>query len=818
MVWNPHKNTAFMQRFFAIIFLLTLISATAQTTKKELVATRIQKAPVIDGKLDDPAWNASHTARDFVMFRPGDGDPEPDTQKTEVKIIYDNQAIYIGAYLYDAEPEKIMRQLSERDNLGTADFFGISISPNNDGQNEYEFFVTAGATQLDAQVSPANGEDFSWSEVWFSEVSFDDKGWYVEMKIPYAALRFADGKDMTWGMNLQRRIESTREQYSWNYIDKSTGRITQYAGILSDLKNIDPPTRLSFAPFASFVLNSYDGAIDPNLNFGMDVKYGITDNFTLFATLVPDFSQAGFDNVVLNLGPFEQVFSEQRQFFIEGADLLQKGDLFFSRRIGSTPVGRSDIEDNYNEEEIVSNPDEVKILNAVKVTGRSKKGLGVGVLNAVTENTYATIKDTLTGVKTKIKTEPLTNYNVLVIDQEFNRNSSIGIVNTNVLREGDFRDANVTSLVLRLADKSNSYRLTGDGTMSNINENGMTESGFSSRLEFEKTEGNIRYGVEHRFADDTYDKNDLGFQRSNNYNDFMGRVSYQIFKPTKHFNFFRARLFAGHFRRFDPSVTTGNYTEIDIFATNLKQLSYGLEIGTNIGERVDFFEPRTEGRFWKRNGQFSTEGYFSTDFRKRLAFEIGVDYRKRYDTNEYSYELGFGPRFRVNDKLEFGYGFTLDKSFNQPGYVDTLDDETIVFGVRQNDQIENSFSGKYNFNDKASISLSFRHYWSTVAYQDQFYELGDDGYLITHTYDENNDLNFNNWNLDLRYIWQFTRGSELVALYRNTIESEDNRSDLSFGKNLSDLLEQPYGHLVSIKVIYFLDYNNIKRLVKKDHS
>ncbi len=367
-------------------------------------------------------------------------------------------------------PDKIMRQLSERDNLGTADFFGISFSPNNDGQNEYEFFVTAGATQMDAQVSPANGEDFSWSEVWFSEVSFDDKGWYVEMKIPYAALRFADGKDMTWGMNIHRRIESTREQYSWNYIDKSTGRITQYAGILTGLKNIDPPTRLSFAPFASFVLDNYDGGIDPNLNFGMDVKYGITDNFTLFATLVPDFSQAGFDNVVLNLGPFEQVFSEQRQFFIEGADLLQKGNLFFSRRIGNAPVGSVDIEDNYDEEEIVSNPDEVKVLNAVKVTGRSQKGLGVGVLNAVTENTYATIMDTLTGVKTKIKTEPLTNYNVLVIDQEFNNNSSIGIVNTNVLREGDFRDANVTSLVLRLADKSNSYRLSGDGSMSNINE------------------------------------------------------------------------------------------------------------------------------------------------------------------------------------------------------------------------------------------------------------------------------------------------------------------------------------------------------------
>ena len=798
--------------------MLPILSLTAQTTKKELQASRIEEPPVIDGILDDAAWKDVSVAKDFVMFEPGDGNPEPDDQKTEFKIIYDNTAIYIAGYLYDSNPDKIMKQLSERDNFGTADFFAIGISPNNDGQNVYAFFVTSAATQLDAQISPANGTDFSWSEVWFSEVSFDDKGWYVEMKIPYSALRFADGEDMTWGLNVHRRIESSQQQYTWNYINKSVGNVTQYDGVLTGLKGIDPPTRLSFSPFASFVLDSYESTTETNLNFGMDLKYGITDNFTLFATLVPDFSQAGFDNVVLNLGPFEQVFSEQRQFFIEGADLLQKGNLFFSRRIGNSPVGRSDINDIYDDEEIVDNPNEVKVLNAVKVTGRSQKGLGVGVLNAVTENTYATIKDTLTGETSKVKTEPLTNYNVFVIDQEFNKNSSIGIVNTNVLREGSFRDANVTSLVLNLADRSNSYRLSGDGSMSMISENNINETGFASRLEFEKTKGQVRYSLRHRFADEKYDKNDLGFQRNNNFNDFTGNVSYQIFKPTKHFNSLRVRLFAGHFRRFEPSVSTGYYTQIAFSATNLKQLSYGLELGTNIGERVDFFEPRTEGRFWKRNGQFSTEASFSSDFRKRFAFEIGLDYRSRYGTDEYSYELVLAPRFRVNDKLEFAYGFTLDSSFNQPGYVDTLDDDSIIFGVRQNDQIENSFSGKYNFNDKSSISLSFRHYWSTVAYQEQYYELGDDGYLMPHPYDEDNDVNFNNWNLDFRYVWQFTRGSELVALYRNSIQSEDNRSNLSFGENLTDLLEQPNGHLLSIKLIYFLDYNNIKRWVKNDLS
>jgi len=804
-----------MRKIILFFSLISFLSGYTQSEQKELKALRVTEAPVIDGKLDESIWKNADIAKDFVMFRPGDGDAEPEEQKTEVRILYTDQAIYIGATLFDANPDKIMRQLSERDNFGTADFFAIGINPNNDGQNAYEFFVSAGGTQMDAQVSPSNGEDFSWSEVWFSEVSFDDKGWVVEIKIPYSALRFAKEKEQKWGLNIHRRIESSSEQYTWVYIDKSKGNYTQYNGLLTGLIDVNPPVRLGLSPFTSFIVDSYDGNTVTDLKFGMDIKYGITDNFTLYATLIPDFSQVGFDNVVLNLGPFEQVFTEQRQFFIEGADLLEKGNLFFSRRIGGTPVGYDEISDNFDEEEIIDNPSEVKVLNVVKVTGRSKKGLGLAVLNAVTDETYATVQDTITGEKTKIKTEPLANYNVLVIDQEFNKNSSIGIVNTNVMREGDFRDANVTSLVMCLANKANSYRFSADGSTSTVHENDMNTTGFSSGLEFEKTKGKIRYSLRHRFADKNYDKNDLGFQRTNNYNDFMGNVSYRIFKPTEHFNNLRISFFAGHFRRNDPNVSTGNYFELDFFATNLKQMSYGLELGTNIGERIDFFEPRTEGRYWVRNPQFSTQGFFSSDFRKRLAFELSLEYRQRYDTDEYSPEIGLFPRFRVNDKLEFGYGIILDKSYNQPGYVTTLDDDTIIFGVRDNDQIENNLSSKYNFNDKSSISLVFRHYWSTVAYEDQYYELTDDGYLIDHQYSDNNDLNFNSWNLDLRYVWQFARGSELVALYRNSIQSDNDQSYLSFGENLSNLLEQPTGNLLSIKLLYYLDYNNAKSWFKK---
>ena len=794
-----------------ILFLFTTIIY-SQNTTKELQAIRVNEAPKIDGKLDDLVWQKANIARDFVMFKPGNGDAEPDGQKTEVKILYDDSGIYIGATMFDSDPSTILRQLTERDNFGTTDFFGISINPSNDGQNEFIFFVTAAGTQLDAQVSPSNGEDFSWNEVWFSNISHDDKGWYVEMKIPYSALRFTNEQTQIWGINMHRRIESKREQYTWNFIDKTKGNISQYAGILTGISNITPPIRLSFSPFASYNIGNYDGVTDNNFAFGLDLKYGITDNFTLIATLIPDFSQAGFDNIILNLGPFEQRFDEQRQFFIEGADLLNKGDLFFSRRIGNRPVGRSNAYADLNtNEEVINNPTEVDVLNAIKVTGRTKKGLGIAVLNAITKETKATILDTLLANERKVVTEPLANYNVFVIDQEFNKNSSVGFVNTNVTRNGSFRDANVSSLVFNLANKENSYKISGDGSTSTVRENQENTTGFASSLSLSKTKGNIRFNARHSLADSKYDKNDLGFQRRNNYQRFSASVSYQIFEPTKHFNNFRVGLWMGYFRQFNPSVYTGNYINLSVFATTKKQNSFGGEISTNIGKKKDFFESRTEGRYWLEDAEADLDLWLSSDYRKKLAFDVSIGGSFAHGDNDgYEYYWNFSPRYRVNDKLQFNYSFEIEKEFNELGYTTTLNDGTIIFGKRDIKEIENSISTKYSFSDRSSIALVARHYWSPVTYSDEYFKLEDDGTLTESTYNEENDLNFNSWNLDLRYVWEFARGSELVALYRNSILNFGSDANLSYQDNIGNLFDQPLGQSFSIKVIYFLDYNQVK--------
>jgi len=249
------------------------------------------------------------------------------------------------------------------------------------------------------------------------------------------------------------------------------GRWTQYDGLITELANIKPPTRLNLYPYASAVTNVFQGQTDFDWNVGMDIKYGLSENFTLDATLVPDFSQVGFDDVILNLGPFEQQFTEQRQFFTEGTELFNIANLFYSRRIGGPPIDQFDVYGNLSaNEEVIDYPSKTTMINAIKVSGRTKKGLGIGFFNAITQKTEATIRDNQSGDIRKKVIDPFTNFNILVLDQQFNQNSTVSLINTNVTRNGSFRDANVTALDWHIETKDSRYNADGSVRMSNISD------------------------------------------------------------------------------------------------------------------------------------------------------------------------------------------------------------------------------------------------------------------------------------------------------------------------------------------------------------
>lgn len=805
------------KQVLATMVFLFILSTSFSQDKKQLRTKRAEVAPKIDGDLSDEVWQDADIATGFIEFEPGIGNTRPYEERTEVKITYDDKAIYVGAYLYD-DPSKIMSQLTARDNFGQADFFMVVFNPNNDSQNDALFTVFSSGQQADAIANPSIGNDLSWNAVWRSAVSIVDDGWIVEMEIPYRTLRFPKQENPIWGLQLHRNFRRERSQFSWNAIDPTKGNVGLYHGELIGLNNLKPPVRLNLYPFATGILDDFDGETTSDLRFGMDIKYGITDNFTLDATLIPDFSQAGFDNIVLNLGPFEQTFAEQRQFFTEGVDLFSKGNLFFSRRIGSGPTGSVDLNTN----EVIDRPDEVNVLNALKVSGRTKKGLGVGFLNAITEKTFATITDTITGERREEVVEPFSNYNIFVVDQQFNGNSAVSLINTNVTREGKFRDANATALVANIVNKRNTYRIDTELRMSNVNyQNSDWETGFSSFLFVGKVHGNLRYSFDHRFADTKFNINDLGLNLRNNRNDFGADVSYQIFEPQGKLNSYRINGFINYRRLVDPNVFSrinfgGGYR-----ATTRKGLdSYGFRLNIEPGKQYDYFESR-DGRPFIYENFVSTGGWISTNYNRVFALDLRANIGTLFEDGRdlFTYDITFEPRVRASDKLLLVYRLNFDFRNGDRGYA-TRENGESIFGERNRQRVTNSLRGNYNFNPFHSLGLIFRHYWDTVNYDEELFTLLDNGRLTTNSgYTINNvsnnpNINFSTWNIDLSYSWQFVQGSFLTILYRNQLFSNDENIDDNFTESLNLLFDQPVQHTVSVRLQYFLDWQGLKSIFK----
>ncbi|WGD34624.1 DUF5916 domain-containing protein [Olleya sp. YS] len=818
-----------MKTYLVLFFALVISFQIKAQDKKTYQIERTDSPPKIDGVLDDKAWIDAQVATDFTEFRPDVGDTAAEHKKTKVRMTYDDSGIYVAAYCYD-DPEDIMRQFTQRDNFGQSDFFAVIFNPNNDAQNNTEFFVFSSGTQADAVESPNIGEDFGWNAVWESSVNIVDDGWIVEIKIPYRSLRFTQQEDPTWGIQFHRHYRKTREQMTWNAIDVTKGNIGLYNAELKGIKNITPPTRLSFFPYASGLVSTFDGETDTDLAAGLDIKYGITENITLDATLIPDFSQAGFDNVELNLGPFEQQFAEQRQFFTEGVDLFSKGNLFYSRRIGDRPSGRVNLNSNESIEEF---PEKVQLLNAVKVSGRTKKGLGIGFFNAITDKTEVAITNNDTGERRKQVVEPLANYNIMVLDQQFNKNSSVTLINTNVTRNGDFRDANVTGLLLDVLNKKNTYGAIGQVKMSTFNDVPNKENGYNAFFRVGKASGKFRYSVDYSYADENYDINDLGILFRNNYSNFGADVSYRIFEPSKLFNQMYIGSWINYRQLANPNTYTGGNVGFNFNAQSKKLHNFGINANWNYGKQYDYFEPRNGfDSFFITEDYAQSNIWMSSNYNLFFALDANFGYGQFLDDDRKNFNnwwFGLNPRFKFNENFLLVLGFDYDNYSADRGYVNGQDiDDRIIFGQRDRIDIEASISGSYNFNPFNALTLSFRNYLSTVTYDDNLYVLQDNGYLreseiytkSTVNGDPNfdPDINFNTWNLDLSYTWQFAPGSQLTALYRNQIFNFSNNSEAGFFDSMDDLFKQEQRNTFSLRLVYFIDYNDLKNVLKKKTS
>lgn len=826
-----------MTRYYLYVLLtLSPLFAAAQSPKKELAAQRTISIIKIDGNLDESAWKNAVPATNFVEWRPNAGQPEDSATRTVVYILYDNTSVYVGGYCYERTKDSISKELVGRDVVGVNDFVGIIFDTYNDKINGVGFYVTPYGEQFDAKYSNSNnGEDPSWNAVWNSAAKVHSNGWSFELRIPYSAFRFSNRDNQTWGLNITRRRNKTGQQYMWNPVDPKINGFINQEGLWTGIEKIHAPLRLSFSPYFSAYVNHYPnntpGVKDwaSSVNGGMDVKYGISEGFTLDMTLIPDFGQVQSDNHILNLSPFEVKYNENRPFFTEGTELFSKGDLFYSRRIGGQPVRYYQVQDTSNEadhihagEHFLKNPQESKLINATKVSGRTKKGLGIGFFNAITQPMYAELEDRL-GAKRKIETNPLTNYNIIVFDQTLKNNSAVSLINTNVSRYDNYYSANVTAGLFDLNNKKNTYNLRGKFAVSQLYGPSQNKTaGHAHFAAFGKTGGNWLFQLSEDAADANYDINDMGILFYNNYLDHYLWTGYRWLKPTSWYNRIQLNYNAYYSMLYSKVSNQKINSAFQTFSTNINgniQLKNLWFLSMFIGfvpRGNDFYEPRTTGYSFHtpRRIQFSPGVESNAAKKYYVNFNYFLGLRDLF--NSPNHQLNFLQRYRFSDKFSITGQFNYNPAFNDAGYYsqylenNTLKD--IIFSRRDLQTIENILSFKYNFNRRSGVTFRVRHYWSKVKPK-QLYDLQPDGSLspTIHTNVLIANHNIDYFNIDAGYVLEFAPGSFINLVWKQQGVIDDAMASEAYFKNIDRTISSPQNINLSIKVIYYLDYLDFKK-------
>jgi hypothetical protein len=796
---------------YLLFILLTLFCThTFAQTNKQAFATRLpaNQSIKLDANLNDAAWSEAQVISDFTQYDPQFN--QAPRYKTEVRILYDDQALYVGARLFDPRPDSILTQLGNRDDELNSDYFQIAFDTYNRQQDAFFFKVYASGVQADFRE-----KDHTFNAIWYSKVKIDEQGWVVELRIPYSAIRFSEGQNQLWGLQIERSTRRYREISHWALQELASDNYQSYWGTLAGIKDIKSPLRLSLMPYISTAAVFENGDWGSDFNGGMDLKYGINESFTLDMILLPDFSQVQSDRQIKNLSAFEVRFTEQRQFFQESTDLFEKGDLFYSRRIGRRPAAYYSVYDSLQaDEELIFNPNSAALLNATKISGRFDNGLAIGVFNAVTNGMYAEAEDSL-GNTRSIQTEPLTNYSIVVFDKALKNNSSVYFINTNTSRQGDWKNSNVSGLGTKLIDKTSTWQVKVDlaSSFKESRLNALTDSlsndmGYKIGGELRKIKGRFQFGYVHNTKSDNWDINDLGILFVNNEANNHAYIAYKIVKPwwkLRRVNF-QFNLSEKH------NITTQQFSDarfsFNSFGLTLNYFAFWYGFHYNLTESYNYYEPRTAGRVFIE--QPSMGGYlgYSSDYRKRIALDGNINYYVRNNERDMYFE--FNPIVRVSDKFSFDYTFQIDKSYNDKGFSGRSTD-SIFFGQRDVQVIENALNGRYMFKNNLSLGLAVRHYWSVGVYN-AYFLLQNDGYLQQlENASFNRDFNFNAFNIDVNFSWQFAPGSMLNFNYKNEIVAENDKTEHDYFWNFSNTFKEDQLSRFSLKLVYYLDYQTLRR-------
>ena len=818
-----------MLRRITIIFFFFHVTLASQE-RKSLVASPVKNAPVIDGILSEEIWNDLNPATDFTLIWPEtrQGKNISKEYETTAYLGYDQNTIYVGAMLNHPNPDKMPKQFSKRDDIWdvNAETFFVTFNTYNDDLNFFGFQITSAGTVGDVYSSgPIASDDFLYDSVFDAKVNISTDGWSVEMVIPYSALRFPEKEVQLWGLNFGRKIQSLDETYVWSPVNANELKYHEYNGSLAGIENISPPVRLFFYPYVQSSINLRKGARPASsYTAGMDVKYGISSSFTLDASLIPDFGQVAFDNVELNLGPFEQQFSENRAFFTEGATLFEitdgdmgGGSFFYSRRIGEkVSVGDDLLE---NDEQIYDFDNTPQLLNAIKVTGTTNKNLSIGFLNAITDKVDAVIENLSSSESRKQTIQPLVNYNVFSLSQQLlNDYSSVSVLNTNKTGSDGLYGNNV-AFVADLFDDNRDFNIKvkafGSKTTAENSKNG-----FRSGISFSELKGNFRYNVSWWGVDKHYKQNELGYFNFLDHQRFSSRISYQIlneygflrkysnylwFNDTRTFHSFDRKLWGLRF---------GNDFSIQNLMVFEADFAYA-------SKTRDYDKPRTINRYIEEPENFQLKLVMQSNKNKDFSYRIQLNnfayFNRDFEEQKSQNRLNLSTLYRFSEQFSLAIKSNHLNFKDDVGYLKKINQD-IYFGRRDIRSVENNINLSYFFDSKKWINLRLRNYWSRAKYDHTLFRLKEDGKRTETDFsilDFDPDTNFNIWNLDINFEWWFAPGSNMVLLYRNQLFNRDNTNEMDYFRSLGNLFDQTTQHQFSLRINYLIDFNRIR---KKNNS
>ena len=694
-------------------------------------AVRLDGPITIDGALTEPVWQAAIPATRFLQRDPVEGPPA--TERTEVRVAYDDDAIYIGARMYDTHPDSIVARLVRRDDTCQADRFMVYLDPFHDHRSGFYFGVNAAGVVYDGTLFNDGWDDNSWDGVWQGRARIDPQGWTVEMRIPYSQLRFERGEHYVWGINFRREITRRAETDYLVYPPrKEAGFVSRFPDLVG-IDGVHTGRAIELLPYvtgkAEYLVQDGTDPFNDGSRYepggGADLRMGVGGNLTLNATINPDFGQVEVDPAVVNLTDVESYFQEKRPFFVENSRVFSFGNegandywgfnwpdptFFYSRRIGRGPQG--DVPDS----QYVDTPTATHILGAAKLTGKPAPGWNFGTLHALTASETARLFGS--GRTTNMEVEPLTYYGVVRAEKEFPQSRhGVGFMTSLVARSFDdgilrnqLSDASVQAGLdgWHFLDRRKVWVLSGwamssfvHGTAERITAlqtnslhylqrpdaiNFRTDSsatsltGYGARLWLNKQSGRVLLNSAIGFMNPRFDVNDMGYQaRADLINAHFG-TGYQWTDATRWGKYANAIVALFQSRDFDDNtINEGVWAKYEVVRPS--------NADWNVNASVD---PRTMNNRRTRGGpltlnlpSYSSHLYVESDPKRKLYyyFETGNSFIES-GTKDYWFSPGF--ELKPVSSLTLRVSPTFERYIEDAQYVETVADPaaTATYGQR----------------------------------------------------------------------------------------------------------------------------------------